>query len=419
LVDANNFYVSCERVFDPALRRQPVIVLSNNDGCAIARSNEAKALGIGMGAAWHHIRPLCKRHRVRVLSSNYALYGDMSRRLVEVLKQHCPEVAIYSIDESFVDLSGITDVERWCRRLRATLYRDTGIPCSIGLGPSKTLAKAANRMAKRNAEHRGVYSLMQQQAQALTLSSMAVNEVWGVARRTQTRLQLLGIDRADQLRDADPRMIRGHFGVPLVRTLKELGGEDCLPFHEDRTDKQQIMVSRSFGQTISDWSGLLAALGQHVGRAAEKLRQQQHVASVLTVFIETSPFHTQAHQYRNSITLTAEPATQVSHRLLGMARAGLEQIYRTGHPYKRLGVMLSGLQPAHAEQLSLWDHEALLDRREQDRTLMLTLDRINRKFGQDSLHMATRLLSGRWQMNQQQRTPRYTTVFSEVPVARC
>ncbi|MFN2411309.1 MAG: Y-family DNA polymerase [Halomonas sp.] len=303
LIDCNNFYVSCERVFNPALEGQPVGVLSNNDGCVVARSNELKALGVEMGTAKHLLPPFIRRQAV-LLSSNYALYGDMSRRVTEVLTEFSPDVEVYSIDESFVGFHGfdLATLETRGERLRQTVRQWTGIPVSVGFAPTRVLAKLANHAAKKHPGYRdkGVCLLAANSTatQAL-LNQQPVTELWGIARRTGERLRVMGIETAWQLREADPKHIRRHFSVVQERIVWELRGQPAIQLDDMAEPKQQIMVSRSFGRLTNNPHDLREALRQHAARAGEKLRKQQSVTSGVMVFVRTNTFRTDLPQYRN------------------------------------------------------------------------------------------------------------------------
>jgi DNA polymerase V len=288
LVDCNNFYASCERVFQPALRGRPVVVLSNNDGCVIARSNEAKALGIDMGAPWHLNRENFEREGVIVRSSNYTLYGDMSGRVMKVLADFAPDLEIYSIDEAFIGLAGMTDrAEAHMRQARATVLQWTGIPVSVGIAPTKTLAKVANRIAKKTPESLGVLSLMDEAGQTEALSRMELTDLWGLARRMEGRLHEIGIRTPLQLRDADPKWIRSQFSVVKERMVLELQGQPCISLEDGAPDRKSIMASRSFGRPVQALEEMQEAVATYVSRAAEKMRRQDLVTPALQVFINT------------------------------------------------------------------------------------------------------------------------------------
>ncbi|WP_372614377.1 Y-family DNA polymerase, partial [Halomonas sp.] len=357
LVDCNNFYVNCERVFDPRLEGRPVGVLSNNDGCIVARSNELKALGVEMGAAMH-LLPLHIRRQAVLLSSNYALYGDMSRRVTETLGEFSPHVEVYSIDESFVGFQGFdsTTLEERGNRLRQTIRQWTGIPVSVGFAPTRVLAKVANRAAKKIPAYEGVCRLdADSPATRALLSRLPVTELWGVARRTGERLALMGIDTAWQLREGDPKRIRRVFSVVMERIVWELRGRPAIQLDDMAAPKKQIMVSRSFGRMSDDPADLREAVRQHAARAGEKLRRQGSVTSAVMVFVNTNRFQLDQPQYRNSVVVPLHRPTDDSREIVGAAAQGLEAIFRKGYRYQKVGVMLLDLSADANRQLSLDD----------------------------------------------------------------
>jgi DNA polymerase V len=418
LVDCNNFYASCERVFAPALRCRPVVVLSNNDGCVIARSAESKELGIPMGAPFHEVRQLAVDQGVAVFSSNYALYGDMSRRVMQTLALHAPRMEIYSIDEAFLDLTGLPDPVGFARRLRATVLRWTGIPVSIGIAPSKTLAKAANRMAKKNADLAGVLHLSEAGQVTTALRDLAVEDVWGIGRRWGERLRGLGLTTALRLREADPERIRRRFNLVLSRTVLELRGVSCLALDEVASASKSLLVSRSFGVKVTELADLVSAVTHHASRAAERLREHKLAASHVTIFLHTNPFDRTAPFRHDSSTHALPRPSQDSGLLLHHALDGLRRLYRPDCRYQKAGVMLLGLTPADRIQPSLLD--AAGDRRElRQRELMRALDRINRAMGRDCLRYgAAGFGHQRWQPRAEYRSRAYTTRWQELPLAR-
>jgi len=413
LVDGNNFYASCERVFDPSLRSVPLVVLSNNDGCAIARSAEAKALGVKMGHPAHELRDLVRRHGLVMRSANFALYGDMSRRVVAVLRDQAPRVEVYSIDESFLDLSGIRDRLAFARQLRERVHRWTGVPNCIGIGPTKTLAKAANKVAKKGA---GVVVLEDLTAQDAALESLPVSDVWGVGSRWTAQLAKLGVSTAAQLRDAPPDLILERFGVVLLRTQRELQGLPCMGLELIEPDRQQIMVSRSFGERIEDQSRVEQAIATFATRACEKLRRRELVASAVTVFAETDAFRPELRQHHPSRTTGFAVPTADTRLVLQAIRRMLTCFFRPGCAYKRAGVALLELARPATLQGDLFASMTIGDDR-----LMATLDRINRRFGRGTAGFAASGWRSRpaWGMRQRNVSPCYTTRWADVPVARC
>ena len=357
LVDCNNFYASCERVFQPGLRGRPVVVLSNNDGfCVIARSNEAKALGIAMGEAWHICKKRVDTEGVIVRSSNYTLYGDMSARVMRTVAGFTPDLEIYSIDEAFLGLSGFERrLESHSRALRRTVHQWTGIPVSVGIAPTKTLAKVANRRAKKDPAKGGVFLLMDEGAIEAELGAMELTDLWGVARRLAARLTALGIATPLALKRADPRVIRERFNVVLERLVLELRGVPCISLEEAPPDRKSIMASRSFGRTVETRAELEEAVATYTSRAAEKLRGQGLAANRIVVFAHTNRFRPDDPQYGAERTVSLPVATADSGRLIAAAKRGLGAIYRPGFRYKKAGIMLLDLVPAARVQGGLFD----------------------------------------------------------------
>lgn len=415
LVDANNFYATCERVFQPALAGRPVVVLSNNDGCIVARSAEAKALGIPMGAPMHEWAGVCRQHGVVVKSSNYALYGDMSNRMLRVLQQHAPDVEAYSIDESFIDLQGFQDMTGRGRAMRADILRRLHITCGVGIGPTKTLAKFANHIAKKQAWWGGVFNTMDHdQSMVDTLmANYPATEVWGVGRRLGVRLQQLGINSVLDLRRAEPRDIRREFGVVLERTVRELNGLSCLALEDVVSPRQQIICSRSFGQLVHRHEDLQAAVATFAARAAEKLRMQHSVAQLVYVGIRTNPFREQDAQYRQTIAVPLVQPTCDSLVIGAAAARALARIYRPGFAYKKAAVMLGQISDQGVQQRDLFAGGD--DPRRQ--ALMQMMDRANRLYGSGTLRSAAEGLGDNWRMRTEGRSPRFTTCWVELPVA--
>ena len=418
LVDCNNFYASCERVFQPRLEGKPIVVLSNNDGCIIARSNEAKALGIEMGAAYFKIEQDLKRMGVEVFSSNYALYGDLSRRVMQVLATFAPAIEVYSIDECFLDFTGMNrDLTAYGLEIARTVRRFTGIPVSVGIAPTKTLAKIANRMAKKGKGAAGpVLEWSKLASPKETLAALPVEDVWGIASRSGAKLRALGIANALALAEADPRRIRKSFGVVMERTCRELSGVSCLPLELVPPLRKQIMVSRGFGERLSKLDDLRAAVTAFATRAGEKLRKQGLKTAAICVFIHTSQFDTNGQHYANSATAGLDRPTRDSCILVKCAVQGLERIYRKGFAYQRAGVMLLDLAPEGAEQGVLFTDMPAADGR-SDR-LMDALDRINRAQGRGTVRYAGEGLGERWRMRQRLKSAGSSTSWAGVPAVR-
>jgi len=420
LVDCNNFSVSCERVFNPKLEGRPVGVLSNNDGCVVARSAEIKQLGVTMGMPAHQIDPHIRRQCI-LLSSNYALYGDMSRRVTDVLSQHTPHVDVYSIDESFLGFEGFEPetLNERCQVMRHQVKRDTGIPVSVGLSTSKTLAKIANHRAKKEAGFDGVAIMEPDSDDTRTfLEQLPVTEIWGVAGRSAVRLQTLGIETAWQLRNAAPKQLRKHFSVVMERIVYELRGEDCISLDDMAQPKKQIMVSRSFGRLTQNKKDLQEAVRVHTARAGEKLRAQQGLAQAIMVFVRTNRFRQDLPSYSKSIVVPLPYATCDSRDLVRAAAAGLEQIFKTGIMYQKCGVMLMDLCDHNNEQLGLLAEPLSDEKRKRNEKLMATLDKLNREHGKNTVRLGMPRQENAWELRCQHRTPRYTTRWDELAVAK-
>lgn len=413
LVDGNNFYASCEQIFQPRLRGIPLVVLSNNDGCAIARSAEAKALGIRMGQPWHELGDHVRYYGLQARSANFTLYGDISARMVSILRDAAPRVEVYSIDESFLDLSGIRNREAFAGDLRERVHRWTGIPNCIGIGPTKTLAKLANRLAKKGA---GVIDLSDKAARTAALDQFPVGDLWGVGHRWQAKLGALGVTTAAQLRDAPPDLILERFGVVLSRTQRELSGIPCMGLEEVEPDRQQIMVSRSFGERVEDHEAVAQALATFAARACEKLRSRGLATSAVWVFANTDTFRPELRQHHPSSSTALPAATQDTRVVLAAVRLLLQGLLRRGCAYKRAGVALMDLaRPA--------DLQADLFRPSMtgNPALMGAIDRINRRFGRGRIGPAATgwREKPQWGMRQERLSPCYTTRLADLPRATC
>lgn len=432
LVDCNNFYASCEKLFRPDLTHKPVVVLSNNDGCVIARSREAKALGIKMGVPYFQMRPLIERHHIVVFSSNYALYADISARVMSTLEQLAPAVEVYSIDEAFLDLSGlgqIQDLTAFGARVRHTVQQWIGMTVCVGIAPSKTLAKLANHAAKTWQKTGGVVDLTCRQRQRKLMALLPVDEVWGVGRQLSKKLNALGIHTALQLADASPKMLRQQFSVVLERTVAELNGESCLALEDVIANKKAIVSSRAFSQRITEQALLQQAVSEYVHRAAEKLRAQQSKAKQLTVFLRTSPFsdHQQDPFYSNSATGVLLSPSDDTRDFLHLASQLLQTIWRDGYRYAKAGIMLADFYDEGVEQLQLFgnsgsnvvEHSAAhvaeaLPSYRSDPALMAVLDEINQR-GKAKIFFAAKGLHQDWAMKRQLLSPAYTTQWPDIP----
>jgi DNA polymerase V len=412
LVDCNNFYVSCERVFRPDLRDVPVVVLSNNDGCAVSRSNEAKALGIKMGQPWFQCKELAEEHGILALSSNYALYADMSNRVMSILASYAPRQEVYSIDESFLDLTGIPKLRELSYEMRERVLRWTDIPVCVGIGPTKTLAKLANHVAKNHPRSKGVfnYNDLSDAQQTKLLSQITVDEVWGVGRKITKRLALYGIQTVQELRVAHTPTLRSEFGVVMEKTQRELQGISCIDLEEHVPDKQQIISSRSFGNPIKELAVVQDALSVFVANATAKLRAQSGQAAMVQVFLQTNRFKPDEPQYNPSMTV---PLPQPTNDSLVINRwvhhvAGL--LWRDGYNYKKAGIMLSDISPVSMVQGDLLEPVFTSDNR-----LMKAIDGLNSRFGRGTIKVSTGGIRGEWGMRQERKSPNYTTNWAEIP----
>lgn len=420
LVDCNNFYASCERVFRPDLEGVPVVVLSNNDGCIIARSNEAKALGVKMGDPFFKIESFLKRAGVRYFSSNYALYGDMSQRVMGVLSQFTPTLEVYSIDEAFLNLTGVVrrgEVEPdaladYGRSIQTTVRKWTSIPVSVGIAETKTLAKIANRIAKRSKTLQGVYDLRQEPSRDAVLEAIEVGDVWGIGPRYARRLQASGISNARQLRDADERWIQKQMamGVVGMRLVLELRGIPCLPLDLSPGPKKGIACSRSFGKPVVRLDELRAATAAYVSRAAEKMRAQNSLCKTMSVYVMTNPFKNEP-QYYNSALIRFPTPTASTPEMIRYALHALDAIYKPGYRYKKTAVVLVEMVPGSVYQPTLFDGED----RARSAALMKVVDRINARLGADVLHYAaTGFHPEQWHMRREHTSPSYTTRWQEL-----
>lgn len=419
LIDGNNFYVSCERVFNPKLEGKPVVVLSNNDGCAVARSQEAKALGIKMGAPWFQMQTLARKYNIIALSSNYTLYADMSNRMMAVLRQFSPSQEVYSIDECFLGLDGFnTDLTVYGQALRRQVKCWTGLPVCVGIGPTKTLAKLANHIAKKQPEWGGVCDLGKLPEHALNdlLACIEVGEVWGVGRRIREKLMHLGINSVLDLKQADMAFIGRYFSVVTQRTVMELRSISLLQLEEVTPARQQIMCSRSFSSPVEQLADLEQAIISYMTRAAEKLRRQSSLCRAIHIFIRTSPFREKDAQYSQGLTITLPEATCNTLTLAKVGLWGLKRIYRSGYRYAKAGVILMDLAPAEMRQASLLiDHVA----DKSTAQLMQTMDLINQQMGKDMVFLAGAGIEKKWHMKQENKTPCYTTEWKELAIAQC
>lgn len=418
LVDVNNFYVSCERVFKPRLDATPMVVLSNNDGCAVARSNEVKALGVKMGTPWFKMKDIAREHGILAFSSNYALYGDMSNRVVQILRDFAPETEVYSIDESFLRIETVAHlyggVVSMGQQMRGRIRQWTGLPVCVGVGPTKTLAKLANHLAKKNSQFEGVCDLhsIPRPDRLAWMNGIDVGEVWGVGPRIAKRLNALGIHTVLDLRNTSPKEIRTHFGVVLERTCNELRGISCLALEDIAAPKKQIMSSRSFGLPVTKLEELRESVATYLARGAEKLRKQKSVCAAVYVFIQTNRFKDEK-QYSAGITVPLNDATDDTSTMTAAALAGLKTIYRSGYNYKKAGVMLTLLSDKQTRQLTIFEDAQATQRSAR---LMSAMDVINRDYGRGTVTLGASGIAQRWAMRSERRSPRYTTQWDELPI---
>lgn len=421
LVDCNNFYVSCERVFRPDLLGKPVAVLSNNDGCIVARSPEVKALGIKMGVPVFQVRHLIKQHNIQLFSSNYALYADLSARVMATLEEFTPSLEVYSIDEAFLDLTDIaacrTDPVAYGRHIKKNVWRHTGIPVCVGLGPTKTLAKLANFAAKKWLQTGGVLDLTDTTRREKLMKIVPVGEVWGIGSRTAVKLERLGVRTVWDLACQPPERMQAQFNIVVARTVMELNGIACLELEAIAPDKQQIVCSRSFSRRLTGLSELRSAVSIFASRAAEKLRQQHSTAGDISVFIRTNPFNPSEPQYQRMASIRLDTPTQDTRVLAATANRLLESIYKPGYGYQKAGVQLSRIQPVTMPEqgdLFRWSDN---DLSAENRPLMQTLDIINRRYPGGVSLMATQF-DRSWQPKAERISKRYTTEWGELVEVR-
>jgi len=412
LVDCNNFFASCERVFNPTLNGKPVVVLSNNDGCVVARSSEAKALGIPMGEPAYKLRRFAESGQVLLFSSNYTLYGDMSRRVMQTLSQFTPSLEIYSIDEAFISLEGLChySLQEYGREIARTVHRATGIPVSVGIAPSKTLAKLAAHFAKKYPAYRGVCVIDSEARRIKALGLTPVSEVWGIGRRYSRALESRNILTALQLAETDETILRKILTVQGTRIQAELRGIPCIALEEHPAGKQQICTSRSFGTLLSDYEPVSEAVAHFAASCAEKLRKQHSLAASVIVFLCTNRFRTQDAQYNAGTLVSLSIPSSASNEIVGAALKGLSKIYRTGFSFKKAGVILSDILPDTPAQGDLFDTV----NREKQKKLMQTVDDINAEYGRNTLRLGTQGFGHSWHMKNEHCSPAYTTRLSDI-----
>ena len=416
LVDVNSFYASCEKVFRPDLAGKPVIVLSNNDGCVIARSSEAKKLGVKMGELYYERHSFYRQNNINIFSSNYVLYADMSNRVMSLLSTFAPSLEIYSIDEAFLDFAGMNNtfnLEEYGREIQSTILQNTHLPVGIGIAPTKTLAKLANHAAKTWKKTGGVVELSSEQRQRKLLSLIPIEEVWGIGRRISAKLRIMSVNTALDLANAPVATIRKTFGVTLERTLRELNGEPCIELEEVRKIKQQILCSRSFGQKVLDIETMRKAVCDYAERAAEKLREEKQRCKIIGLFIQTSR-HASGEDYANSINIKLEYPSSDTRDIINAAMRGLNTIWRDGYRYYKAGIMLSDFTDSDVTQFDMFSTQKPFRNSDE---LMKTLDAIN-KSGQGKVWFASKGGDSGYKMKREMLSPAYTTNFDELPVVK-
>lgn len=415
LVDCNNFYASCERVFQPKLNGKPIVVLSNNDGVIVALSNEAKQCGIANFTPYFKAKPLIDKYNVAVFSSNYTLYGDISHRVMKTLEQFSPEMEIYSIDEAFLSFDGFNykDLDAYGREIRNTVKKWVGIPVSVGIANTKTLAKLANRRAKKALQYDGVLNLLGNPEMEMHLKAVDVGDIWGVGRQYTKLLKSRNINTAFDLKNANQQWIKKKMTVMGLRTVLELNGQPCINLEHVVPAKKGIISSRSFGKYLTEKHQLAEAVATYTSRAAEKLRRQNSVANMIYVFLRTNPFK-ESPQYHNGVQVILPIATNFTSELIDWAMKGLDQIYKEGYLYQKAGVMLAGIIPEKIKQIALFDNYD----REKVEQATKAMDKLNSIFGSGTINYAATGVRKEWTMKRELKSPNFTTRWEELPKAK-
>ncbi len=411
LVDCNSFFCSCEKIFRPDLNGKPVIVLSNNDGCAVARTPEAKALGIKMGAPYFKIKDICKRNNVAVFSTNFVLYNNISDRVMGILERESPEIEVYSVDEAFLDLTGIEDLSVFGQRVRSRILKDVGIPTCVGIAPTKVLAKVANNIAKKSSKSDGVVNLMERRLQDIALGRTAIEDLWGVGAKSAIKMRGVGIKTALDFRDyKNEKLIRKVFSIVGLRLQYELQGLSCLNFNEPVTAKKEIMCSRTFGKTIIDKKSLKEAVSNYISNAAAKMRAQGSVCHHVMVFFRTNPYQDSKQSYVYADTKLMNP-TCSTLKLIRIAEKLIDENFKPGYQYKKAGAKLSGFQSHGEFQIDLFgDSDTGCDIE-----LMKCIDLINHREGEHTIKsMSCGISNKAWKMNRNYKSKRYTTSWREL-----
>lgn len=413
LVDCNNFYVSCERLFRPDLAGVPMVVLSNNDGCVVSRSNESKALGVKMGQPWFECKKLAEEHGILAFSSNYELYADLSNRVMNTLSGFSPSQEVYSIDECFVDLTGMPKLREVSYAMRQRVGQWVGMPVCVGIGPTKTLAKLANHVAKKHPRSKGVfsYNALSTEQKTRLLAQLPVEEVWGVGRKLTKRLALHGVQTVLDLREAHIPTLRAEFGVVMEKIQRELQEVACIKLEEVQPDKQQIISSRSFGGMVTELPVLKDALSTFVANACAKLRAQNSHAAVIQVFLQTNRFRKDLPQYMPSLAVPLPYPTNDSLEVNRWADYLCERMFKDGYQYKKAGIILSEISPVIRQQVDLLETAPAGNQR-----LMQALDTLNKRYGRGAVKISTQGAYKDWQMRQERKSPSYSTRWDEVPV---
>lgn len=418
LIDCNNFYASCERVFKPNLNNRAVVVLSNNDGCVIARSNESKSLGIEMGVPYYQIKEQIKSHDIAVFSSNYTLYGDMSSRVMSIVAENSPEIEIYSIDEAFINFIGIRDLQNTGTTIVNKVCKGTGIPVSLGIAPTKTLAKVANKFAKKYAGYNRVCVIDTAEKRDKALRLFDISDVWGIGRNHSKRLKTLGVKTAYDFTELPMEWVRDKMTVTGVRTWRELRGEACIEMDMMTSPKKQICTSRAFGETVTEFDALAEAISTYAAVCAEKLRKQRSCAVSLLVFIQTNAFREDLPQYFRNGTAMLDVASASTIDIVHYARAILKQIYRPGFYYKKAGVIITEIIPDRAIQQNIF---APAINREKHQKLMHVVDKLNNGFVKNQIALAAQGLrsKGDWQLRRKLLSPSYSTQLKDIIQIKC
>jgi DNA polymerase V len=408
LVDGNNFYVSCERVFNPSLDNKPVIVLSNNDGCIISRSNEAKALGLKMGEPVFKRKDIIEKSNVTVFSSNYTLYGDLSNRMMKILATFTPEIEIYSIDEAFLNFQGFQyNLNEYAIKIKNTIYKSIGIPISIGIGQTKTLAKIANKIAKK---HNGIFIIDSERIRDFAIRNTPIGDVWGIGRQYFKMLSNMGVISAYDFSLLDSHWIRKNMSITGLRIKEELLGRSCVPLETIMQPKKNIATTRAFGKKLSDINIISEALSTHAVRCAEKLRKQKSIAQFVTVFIHTDPFSEKEKYVYKTITITLPIASNTNNELAKAALKGLKDIFQSGLLYKKTGVIVSGISTENHIQGNLFEGA----NNSRLKKVSKVTDSLNIRYGRDKVKLAVQGNKKEWKLRQENLSPRYTTRWDEL-----